>query len=446
MTIRLMATPVEAPERVVVPEVVIPPDVTGPPGASPQPERQRLHAPEGPVKVVHAFWLAGMSCDGCSISATGATNPAVEDLLTGAIPGLPKVILHHPVLDTAVGEEFIRPFDMAQNGELDAPYVCIYEGSIADERIAAATGGYFSAMGDQVMENQEDQPYPTATRLRAMADRAAAVIAIGTCATWGGIPAATGNPTGSMSVMDFLGKEYRSALGLPVINIPGCAPVGDNFTETVAVILMFLQGLGPLPEFDELGRPAWLFSETVHRGCTRAGYYEEGVFAGEYGDRECLVEIGCWGPVVNCNIVSRGAQSHMGGCMAAGGPCIGCTMPGFPDKFAPFYKTPPGSLISSSASRTVGFGIRRLRAISNHDRSREVRWDKTPNQVVPSGWGDVHPPGVLDKSVHFFYEKLQFMGSKRPGRNDGHHYSTDMPPRTRGMETPHDVSETDLKD
>ena len=60
-----------------------------------------------------------------------------------------------------------------------------------------------------------------------------------------------------MSVMDFLGKDYLSSLGLPPINIPGCAPVGDNLTETIASILMFLVGLGPLPEFDGLGRPAW---------------------------------------------------------------------------------------------------------------------------------------------------------------------------------------------
>ena len=175
---------------------------------------------------------------------------------------------------------------------------------------------------------------PTAKWLHRLAPGAAATIAIGTCATWGGVPSAEGNPTGAMSVMDFLGKDYRSAFGLPVINIPGCAPQGDNFTETVFAVLLFLQGLGPLPAFDELGRPAWLFGETVHRGCTRAGFYEEGMFAQHYGGPECLVEIGCWGPVVNCNIVERGAINHMGGCMEAGGVCIGCTMPGFPDKFA----------------------------------------------------------------------------------------------------------------
>ena len=407
---------------------------------SPEELQEPHKAPQGPIKVVHAFWLAGMSCDGCSISVTGATNPSVEQLLTGSISGLPTVVLHHPVLSVEAGQEFIEPFDRAAEGKLDAPYVVIYEGSIADERIAAATNGYFSAMGDQVMEGSEARPFPTAARLAVMAPNAAAVIAIGTCATWGGIPAAAGNPTGSMSLMDFLGADYRSSLGLPVINIPGCAPIGDNFTETVAAILLFLQGMGPLPEFDELGRPAWLFTETVHRGCTRAGYYEEGSFVKDYGDKECLVEVGCWGPVVNCNIVSRGAQSHMGGCMAAGGVCIGCTMPGFPDKFAPFYKAPPGSLVSSTASKTLGFGIRRLRTLSHDNVNREVRWDAVNGGRVPSGWGEVGKPGVIDKTVHYFYEKLQFRGAKKPGRDDARIYAGDLPPRAEGMDVVEDQS------
>ncbi|MCV0403718.1 MAG: hydrogenase expression protein HypE [Chloroflexi bacterium] len=422
------APPAEAPPRQEELGSNVPPE-------SPEPAPVPVRPLRGPVKVVHAFWLAGMSCDGCSIAATGATNPSVEDLLTGGVSGLPTVVLHHPVLSVENGEEFIKPFQMASDGELDAPYVVIYEGSIADESLAAQTGGYWSAMGDQAIEDGE-RPFPTAERLAAMAPNAAAVIAIGTCATWGGIPSSIGNPTGAMSIMDFLGADYRSALGLPVINIPGCAPVGDNFTETVATILMFLQGMGPLPEFDELGRPAWLFGETVHRGCTRAGYYEEGIFAENYGDKECLVEVGCWGPVVNCNIVSRGAQSHMGGCMAAGGVCIGCTMPGFPDKFSPFYKAPPGSSISSTASKSVGFGIRRLRSLSNRALSREPRWDRVYDGEVPSGWGKIQKPDVVDDVVHFFYEKIQFNGSRRPGRSDGRNWATDVPEHVPRPEAP----------
>ncbi len=368
----------------------------------------------GPIKVVHAYWLAGMSCDGCSVAVTGATAPSVEDLLTGRLPGLPRLVLHHPVISVEAGEAFVKNYELAAEGKLNAPYVVIYEGSIANEDLAAETGGYWCAMGVSAMaDSNEGKPTTTADWLKRLAPGAAAVIAIGTCATWGGIPAAVGNPTGAMSVMDFLGEDYRSALGLPVVNVPGCSPIGDNFTETVATVLLFLNGFGPLPQFDELGRPAWLFNETVHRRCVRAGYYEEGVFAHEYGDKECLVEIGCWGPVVQCNITSRGAINHMGGCMNTGGICIGCTMPGFPDKFSPFYKRPPGSLVSTGASRTVGSFIRPLRRMTMQFQNRETLWDK--RQRVPSGWGNVPEPGLLKKGMHFFYDKLQFLGGERPG-------------------------------
>lgn len=374
---------------------------------------ERQGAMLGPVKVVHAFWLAGMSCDGCTIAVTGATSPGVEELLIGRLPGVPRVVLHHPVTSVEAGEPFIKNYELAAEGKLNAPYVVIYEGSIPDEDLAEETGGYWAAMGVEE-QNGHHRPIPTSEWLERLAPDAAAVLAIGTCATWGGIPAAYGNATGAMSVMDFLGKDYRSALGLPVVNVPGCSPVGDNFTETVAGVLLFLNGLGPLPEFDELGRPAWLFEETVHRHCVRAGYYEEGVFADEYGDKECLVEIGCWGPVVQCNITSRGAINHLGGCMNTGGVCIGCTMPGFPDRFAPFYKRPPGTVVSSSASRLVGSFVRRLRSITIDFQNRETRWDRTKD--VPSGWANVSEPGPLEKFVHYFYDKLQYSNSERPGR------------------------------
>src|SRR5215472_2366311 len=311
----------------------------------------------GPVKVVHAYWLAGMSCDGCSVAVTGATSPSVEDLWGGRLPGVPRLVLHHPVVSVEAGEEFVKNYELAADGKLNAPYVVIYEGSIANEDLAAETGGYWSAMGTDA----DHKMIPTATWLKRLAPGAAAVIAIGTCVTWGGIPSAYGNPTGAMSIMDFLGKDYRSTLGVPVVNIPGCSPIGDNFTETVAAVLLFLNGYGPLPEFDELGRPAWLFGETVHRRCVRAGYYEEGVFAHAYGDKECLVEIGCWGPVVQCNITSRGAINHLGGCMNTGAVCIGCTMPGFPDRFSPFYTRGAGKWCHLNAGAAAGRVERRVR-------------------------------------------------------------------------------------
>jgi len=383
----------------------------------------------GPIEVVHAFWLAGMSCDGCSVAAVGAKNPSVEQLLNAEIPGLPKVILHHPVLAVEAGRRFMEPYYKAIKGELGAPYVVLYEGSVADEDIAGDHGGYWSAMGMEELDDGSWRPYPTAHMMRDLAPGAAAVIAVGTCATWGGIPAAQGNVTNAMATMDYLGKDYRSALGLPVVNIPGCAPIGDNITETITAVLMFLAGVGPLPEFDELGRPSWMFKETVHRGCVRAGNYEEGLFAEEYGDPECLVELGCWGPVVQCNMTSRGALGHAGGCMNTGGICIGCTMPGFPDAFAPFYKAPPGKFISGTTSRLVGSFIRPLRKMSQRRGNLTNRWKKTGH--IPSGWGHVESPGLFMKTTHYFYDKIQSLGTaytpggdaqQRKLQADGHRY------------------------
>jgi hydrogenase small subunit len=338
----------------------------------------------GPLEKVHVFWFAGMSCDGCSVSVTGAQAPSVESLLMGAHPGLPRVVIHHPVLQVESGPHYFYAHELALQGKLDAPYAIVLEGSITDETTALATNGYWSASGEMPWgPDGSDRAVSTDEWIARLAPGAAVALAIGTCATWGGVPAAEGNPTGAMGLMDFLGKNYKSALGLPVINIPGCAPVGDNFTETVAGLLYYVQGFGPLPELDELGRPAWLFGETVHRHCVRGAYYEEGSFAKEFGDPECLVEIGCWGPVVNCNITSRGAINHLGGCMNTGGACIGCTMPGFPDKFTPFYKRPPGSLASTTASRFLGSVIKPLRMYTNAYLNSEVRWDR--ESEAPNG-------------------------------------------------------------
>lgn len=368
-------------------------------------ERKKDASTLGPWEAIHAFWFSGMSCDGCSVSVTGATTPSLERLLLGAQPGLPRIILHHPVLSLESGPHYFEAHQKALRGELESPYVVILEGSVSNELSAMQEGGLWAGHGAMPWGPDGEERTVTAEEFVArMAPGAAAAIAIGTCATWGGIPASEGNPTGAMSLMDFLGKDYRSAFGLPVINVPGCAPVGDNFTETVAAILYFLQGVGPLPEFDELGRPRWLFEETVHHHCVRGAYYEEGLFAKKFGDKECLVEIGCWGPVVQCNITSRGAINHVGGCMNVGGACIGCHMPGFPDKFTPFYEASPGSLVSSTTSKVVGRVIRPLRRYTQNHLNRETRWD-VHRKDAQSGFNmDERPPGRISEAGHELYD------------------------------------------
>jgi hydrogenase small subunit len=371
---------------------------------------------------VHVFWLSGMSCDGCSVAMLGASNPSIEDLALDRVPELPVIVMHHPMISQESGHELMATYAAAADGSLGSPYILVVEGSIPDDQ--PLRSGQFATMGTSAdlprgtaRNRGSQQPARVTDWMIALAPRAAASIAIGTCATWGGIPAAAGNVTGSMSLMDFLGADYRSARGIPVINVPGCAPQGDNFTETLAAVVRHTVGIRELPEFDELGRPAWLFDQTVHRHCPKAGYYEEGVFAEEPGDNQCLVEIGCWGPVVQCNIVERGAINHMGGCMVAGGACIGCTMPGFPDKYSPFYKAPPGSALSGGVSKVTGGGIRRLRRMSMRNANREPIWDRADDPST--GWGAVHgSQNPLEKVNAHFYKKLQYHGSVDQGKRN----------------------------
>ena len=363
------------------------------------PEASRM----GPLERVYVFWFLGMSCDGCTISTLGAGSPPLESMVLNSHPGLPQVIVHHAEVSLESGPHYLETLEEAVRGELDDPYVIVLEGSATEETIPYAQGGQWAGNGEEPWgPDGELRSVSEAEWVARLAPGAAAAIAIGTCATWGGIPSSHGNPTGAMSLMDFLGRDYRSALGLPVINVPGCPPIGDDFVETVVALLYFLQGFGPLPEFDELGRPAWQFGETVHRHCVRGSYYEEGDFAHDFGDPECLVEIGCWGPVVNCHITSRGYVNHVGGCMNVGGACIGCMMPGFPDKFTPFYKKAPGSGPSAYASRAHRV-FHALRMHTNEYLNREHRWDL--HHHTPSGWARHHPdPGPIRRYGHRAYD------------------------------------------
>ena len=112
------------------------------------------------------------------------------------------------------------------------------------------------------------------------------MVAAGTCATYGGIHAMAGNPTGCMGLADYLGWNWQSKAGLPIVNVPGCPVQPDNFMETLLYLLYQVAGLAPMIPLDDQLRPTWLFGKTVHEGCDRAGYYEQGDFATEYGSPE----------------------------------------------------------------------------------------------------------------------------------------------------------------
>jgi hydrogenase small subunit len=330
------------------------------------------------VTEVNILWTSeGMSCDGDSVSITAAMQPSLEDVLLGVLPGLPRVKLHNKVLAFSLGgEDFMAAFHAAARGELD-PFVLVVEGSIPNERING--DGYWTSMGN---DPATGQPITLNEWIDRLAPRAWAVVAIGTCATYGGIHAMAGNPTGCMGLADYLGWDFRSTAGIPIVNVPGCPVQPDNFMETLTWLLYQAAGLSPMIPLDEQLRPTWLFGKTVHEGCDRAGYYEQGDFAHDYNSPKCLVKVGCWGPVVNCNVPKRGWMGGIGGCPNVGGICIGCTMPGFPDKFMPFMDEPPGGKVSTTASGLYGGVIRGLRQITGRTVDKEPKWRHTGDKLT----------------------------------------------------------------
>jgi hydrogenase small subunit len=314
--------------------------------------------PRGPQRdPVTVLWItSGLGCDGDSIALTAATNPSLEDLLRGCLPGMPPVILMNPVLAYETGEEFMRAWHLAAEGHLD-PFILVLEGSVPNEEINGE--GHWAGLG---VDADTGQPILTNTWIDRLAPRAAAVLALGTCAAYGGIPAMRNNPTGAMGLRDYLGWDWVSRLGIPIVNLPGCPAQPDNITETLLCLVLHLAHMAPALELDEQGRPRRIFDRTVHESCDRAGLAEQGQFSDSHGDGRCLVKLGCKGPVVKCNVTVRGWVNGIGGCPNVGGICMACTMPGFPDKYMPFTEPDGVAKLYARTARVVhGPVVRYLR-------------------------------------------------------------------------------------
>ena len=323
----------------------------------------------GKPNEITILWItAGLGCDGESVALTAATQPSIEDIVMGGMPGLPSVKLLNPFYSFENGDEYIAYLERAAADEL-GEFILVMEGSIPDE--TNKKEGYWAALGN---DKTSGQPILTVDWIDRIAPNAWAVMAVGTCATYGGIHAMEGNPTGAMGLPDYLGWDWRSRADIPIVCVPGCPTQPDNLTEILLYLIYQWSGRSPMIPLDDQLRPTWLFAETLHENCDRGGYYEQGQFADAYGSRECIVKLGCWGPVVQCNVGKRGWINGVGGCANVGGICIGCTMPGFPDKFMPFMDQPPGSLLSSQAVMTYGKAIHALRRYTQGSLNREPAW------------------------------------------------------------------------
>ena len=248
------------------------------------------------------IWLHFQECTGCTESMLRAEHPTLEKLILDVIS-----LDYHETLMAAAGHqaEAARRAAMAAN---KGKYVLVIEGAIPtrDNGVYCKVGGQTAI--ELTMECAKDS---------------AAVIAIGSCASWGGMPSTGPNPSGSAGVAEILGK--------PVVTIPGCPPNPYNFLSTVVHYLTF----GKLPEIDQLGRPKFAYSRLIHENCERRAHFDAGRFAMEFGDENhrkgyCLYKLGCKGPEThaNCSVTLFGDAGAGTWPVACGHPCIGCTEKG----------------------------------------------------------------------------------------------------------------------
>ncbi len=207
---------------------------------------------------------------------TAATQPSIEDLVLGALPWVPRVRLHNPLLSRENGDEFLAPFRLAAEGGLPR-FILVIEGSIPDENNKDA--GYWASLGT---DPASGQPITTCEWIDRLAPRAWAVVAAGTCAAYGGIHAMAGNPTGAMGLARVsrlgLAIERRASRSSP-FRAARCSPTTSR--KRCSTCCTMAAGRAPMIPLDEALRPTWLFGQTVHEGCDRGGYYEQA----EFGDR-----------------------------------------------------------------------------------------------------------------------------------------------------------------
>jgi NiFe hydrogenase small subunit HydA len=252
------------------------------------------------------LWLAGGACTGCTVSLANrvsSTSPKdLGDLLLNGID-----LRFHPNLMGAAGQLAV---DELMDASSQSGYVLAIEGSIP-----TAFGGHAC-----VVWSDRGRDVTMAEAVQLLAPNAAAVLAIGTCASFGGVSSAYPNPAG--------GRSVRSFTGAPVINLPGCPTHPDWIVWTIAQLLA-----GVTPTLDGSGRPIALYSRSVHDRCPRKGTGEAKTFAVE----GCLKALGCKGPSTRADCPTRLWNGGTSWCVGANAECVGCTDPKFPDGWESIY-------------------------------------------------------------------------------------------------------------
>lgn len=284
------------------------------------------------AKKPYLVWLEFQDCAGNTEALLRASKPTVAQIVLDILS-----VEYHEVIMAAAGHQAEKSLmDVVKNNK--GKYFAVVEGSVP-----LSDGGVYCCIGGK-----------SAIEIaREVCSDALATLAVGTCATYGGLPAAHPNPTGAVGIK-------RAVPHATVINLPGCPVNVENITACIVHYLTF----GSLPITDKLGRPYFAYGKRIHDNCERRAHFDAGQFVREWGDEGhrrgwCLYEMGCKGPETfkNCPTVKYNEGTSWP--VQAGHGCIGCAEPNFWDKMSPFYRRlpkVPGVSVEKTADQ-VGAGL-----------------------------------------------------------------------------------------
>ncbi|AKG39417.1 hyaluronate lyase [Infirmifilum uzonense] len=382
-------------------------------------ELVKLAAAQAQSGSINIVWFEAQDCAGNTTALIQATEPDLIDVLGGSFylvgPGNVKLVFHETVMPQW-GESALDIAKAAAEGKLD-PFVLVLEGSFPQDEKAGGPPGsdYYCFIGEE-----NGKPISCVEWMRRLLPRAVAVVSIGNCASYGGLvankvldrvpglPSSSwgDSPTGAVGFFDDPIRGIKGLVNLlpeaepfrkfisgqcslgpgeirqdcrPAMAVPGCPANGDGQLRSLAALVLWAKGLLPLPELDRYWRPKFIYGQTVHEQCPRAGSYAAGDFRAYPGENSyrCLYAVGCKGPISNCPWNKLGWVNGVGGPTRTGGVCIGCTMPGFTDAYEPFYKPlqaprVPSGLESVAAVAALLAGIGLAYGISKDIESKKA--------------------------------------------------------------------------
>jgi hydrogenase small subunit len=300
-------------------------------------------------------WMEFQSCTGDTEALLRAGSPTVAELILDILS-----IDYAETIMAAAGHLAEANLDKVVKDE-KGKYIAVVEGSIPlkDDGVYCCIGGR-SAID----------------RATQVCGGAFATIAVGTCAAYGGLPAASPNPTGAVGIKEAVPSAT-------VINLPGCPVNADNLTATIVHFLLFKK----LPATDSFGRPLFAYGKRVHDNCERRPHFDAGQYVEEWGDLShrrgfCLYKMGCKGPQTFHNCPTERYNEHTSWPVASGHGCAGCSQPKFWDDMGPLYKrlpNVPGFGIEATADK-IGLGLVGAAAagFAVHGALNAMRKDKEP--------------------------------------------------------------------